>query len=144
MGDIFYTIGLFLALGNFFNLLKITKINKTNDWIKKYTKVTGKSPLKSDFKNDNYQWYISWSFSSVLTFFWMCLGILTNSWIIFILLIFSNLLLTRINKISQTNSINTFIEFVKISVNTIVIFYLVINHFHLHYNTQELLYKYLI
>ena len=141
MGHIFYTIGLFLFLLDFINLISFHKIWKINEWKTAYKKVNKKDPTKTDYKSiDDYNLA---SFSIVYTiflFFWLMFGLITMSWkiyaIIFILgfcLQLTKKLLNLITK-NEYSKINMLISYPYLIFKSAVMIFLVINHFHLHIN----------
>ena len=59
-------------------------------------------------------------------------GLLSTNWIIFIILFMSNILLNAVsNLLDKYQSIKLFIKFIKSLIVTIVITFLIVNHYHL-------------
>lgn len=141
MGHLYYFFGLLMVIVNISLLPNIFKYHKINYWAATYLKVSGKPPKKEDFSDGEWDLFNVFVQSSVSTSFWIFLGILTQSWKIFILMTF---LLFCINWFlknwgSQSLPSKTLIV-VKSLLVTVVPLILVINHFHLHLDLWSLLF----
>jgi hypothetical protein len=140
LGHIFYFIGLIIFLSNLGMLSNFFKINKIKEWSIKFNKVTGRNPIKSDYKEKEFDSFISFGFLMAITFIWMFFGLLTKSWIIFSLLLTFNLLVNLISKsIGLFNSVSNILQFVKLCIVTGIIGILVINHYHLHLDLYKII-----
>ena len=96
LGNLYYIIGLIpfmLSLSNVFNYFRFFAIK---NWIVKFKKVTGKEPLGKDYRSDgDHNFFLAYGISSLIISLWLLLGIITNSWYIYILLIISNIIILR-------------------------------------------------
>jgi hypothetical protein len=133
MSDIFYGVGFLIILLNISCLFKYRRIFEVKEWLFKYKKVTGKNPTKDDFRNKNdIELLLTWSYTVIVTVIWMIFGLLSTNWIIFIILFMSNILLNAVsNLLDKYQSIKLFIKFIKSLIVTIVITFLIVNHYHL-------------
>jgi hypothetical protein len=133
LGHIFYFIGLVLFLANISILSNFFKIRKIQEWSFKFNKVTGKKPLKSEYKENTHGQLLAFEVILVMSFIWIFFGLVTKSWIIFSLMLLFNLIINLItNSFGNFTKISTLIQFIKINVITLFVALLVINHFHLH------------
>jgi len=134
-GNIYYLVGLIIFVLSLFNIFSFYKIQEIKKWILSFKKISGKDPGDSDFKNKN-DIKLVLSYSSIITleFIWMVLGILTNSWYIFIgVILFSYLFNTFVN-IIKIDIIQKYLGILIYLLRSAVILALIVNHFHLHIN----------
>jgi hypothetical protein len=142
LGHLYYLFGLIIFLLNIILTSNTFKLLKTKEWILKFEKVSGRYPLKSDFKNNDYEKLILANSIWAMTFFWLFFGLVTNSVWVFAFVILYNFLVTIVSKqIGQFNIFSKFLEILRISSNTIIIGFLVMNHFHLHMDIIQFLQK---
>ena len=142
LGHIFYFFGLIIFLLNINLTTNTLKLLKLKEWALKFQKVSGRHPLKSDFRENEYEKFLLSNSIWILTFFWMFFGLVTKSWLVFTILILYNFLTTFLCKvIGQFTILSKFLEIVRISLNTISIGFLIINHFHLHIDFIQFLLK---
>jgi hypothetical protein len=138
MGHIFYIFLLFLTTILIGFISKYNKLKNIIEWYNKFTNVTGKSPKKSDFRNeDEYNFFSVQAVISSVEFFTLILGLLTGSWFIFLglllLTIFFNLLLKPI----EFSSIERVVNFSVFLIRIVSYVFLIINHFHLHLDVYQ-------
>jgi hypothetical protein len=137
LGHIFYFIGLFLF---FLNLSKITsyfKFINTKEWTIKFKKVTGKDPLKSDFRDEKeHKLFVYFGCLSVIETIWLICGLLSSSWQIFGITILLGVIIKQIFDKSPF-SVQKIIGFVFNVFRSGVIILLVLNHFHFHQNLTK-------
>ena len=136
IGHIYYAIGLIVTFSILSIILKFRKIYSTKEWIEKYEKVTGKKPLKKDYRTkDEYSSYETSGILYMVELGWVILGFITASWYIFgSLLILSYLLNILIKPIKYT-FFHKYISLSFLLFRFFVYLYLIINHFHLHLDT---------
>ena len=140
MGHFFYFIGLIIFLINLGLLTKFHKASEIKEWVIKFNKVTNRNPIKNDFKDKDYEKYISFSFILILNFIWIFFGLLTKSWIIFSLILLFNYLTNSLTKlVGEFSVISVFIQFCKMIIITSTIGVLVINHYHLHLDLLKII-----
>jgi hypothetical protein len=140
MGHFFYFIGLMIFLVNLGLLTKFHKLSEIKEWVIKFNKVTKRNPIKNDFKDKDYENYISFSFILILNFIWIFFGLLTKSWIIFSLILIFNFLVNSLTKlIGEFSAISVFIQFCKMIIITSTIGILVMNHYHLHLDLLKII-----
>lgn len=140
LGNIYYFLGIFLFFISFCKTLAYFKFIDIKEWVIKFKKITGKNPEKEDFRNEgDRSFFIGFGCLSIIESVWLICGLLSNSWIIFSILIVSGILIRQfISLISfpLQKVIGTSYSLIK----TILILILSINHFHFHID----LYQYLI
>lgn len=134
MDDFFYSIGLFIIILNLASLLQYKKIFSITEWLSKYKLVTGRNPAIKDFRDkSDHDILLFWSFTVVSTVIWMLFGLLSNQWIIFLLLFLFNIILNSAKKIfSSVLKIKLSLTFIKSFIGLSIIIFLVINHFRLN------------
>ena len=139
MGHIFYFFGLLILLLNLTLLSNIWRILKLKEWTFKFNKVSGRFPMKSDFNGKDYDYFVFTNSVLVITFFWLFFGLVTKSWAVFVILILTNILLTKINNLITWLPLHNGIELLRSSITTLTIGLLVFNHFHLHIDIIQFL-----
>jgi hypothetical protein len=140
LANFYYFIGLFILICSFSNLINFFKFSKIRYWISTYQKVTNKDVSRKDFRTiEEYNIFTIYSVFTICEFFWFLIGLVSNSWYVFlplIILSFATRFLARSLKHNFVYSTLGFtIQFIKFS--TILI--LILNHFHFHLDWIELL-----
>jgi hypothetical protein len=133
LGHLFYFIGLFIYLIDILIITRYFKFLKIKEWVFTFNKVTSKQPLKSEFKDKEFDMFFTYNTSTLFTFLWIFFGLLTKSWPIFSILLIMNISINYITQlIGQFSMISKIIQFIKMFIVTLSVGLLVINHFHLH------------
>lgn len=133
LGHIFYFIGLFLFFFSLSKSFSYSKFIDTKDWIQKFKKVTGKDPLKSDFRKQNeHKLFVSYGCLSIFEMIWFITGLLSRNWIIFGSIILTGIIVRQINDLIPSTTIQKIIGTTFTLIRTGFILYLVLNHFHFH------------
>lgn len=139
LGHIFYFFGLFIVLTSLSNLINYFKYLKVRNWSETFKKVTGKSPVIIDFRNqDEYNIFITYPLFSIIQTIWLIFGVISNSWYIFFLIIFLSTILSYFNRKVNILIIEKLTGFIFSLIKLVVILALIINHFHFHYDWIEL------
>jgi hypothetical protein len=138
MGHIFYILGLMIGIMNISSISNHYKIFKTKNWVSSFLKVTKKLPIKSDYKSD-YDIFIKWSYTTTSSTIWFFLGLITNSWPIFFILLIIKYSSNNSTRLLGYNHFTSTIILLHEIVTTLTIFLLIINHFHLHQDLIKLL-----
>lgn len=130
---IFYGFGFFIFLHSLMNLIRFEKYYFIEEWFHKYKKVTGIKPMKSDFRDkEDYNLYKNKSLFLNIEFLWICTGIFTNNWFVFLfLLIIGFVFGLGLKKIRFTITYKV-ISFIYVSMKTLLYLFLFINKFHLN------------
>lgn len=136
LGNIYYAFGLIIVVSLFTILLKFKQITNIREWHTKFKKVTGETPKEKDFRNKEESTLYS-SFSSLLLieFIWVVLGLLTNSWYVFLFLFLFTLIVNLLKKPIEFSLVDKFFGFLIVLLKIIIYLYLIINHYHLHIDT---------
>lgn len=138
MIDLFYFIGLFVFLISLTYLTNFSKISELRKWSNAFKKVTKSNPLKKDFKSDeDYNLYIGIGCLSIIEGLWVLIGLLTQNWLLFLILIILNALSIYTFKSDLTKIFGFIFSISK----SFIILLLVINHFHLNFNLTDLILK---
>lgn len=141
MGDLFYFFGLLIFLVNLSLIHKTFKFHKINHRSQTFMKVTGKAPKKEDFESDEWIIFNSILVIQIITTLWIFLGLLTQSWKIYLLLIIVLLPINwSIRKFGSQNLINKFLMMIKASTLTFIPLLMTLNHFHMHLDIWKLLF----
>jgi hypothetical protein len=140
LGHIYYALGLIPLLMALAVLIKLKDYNKTKEWYSKFEKVTGKKPLKSEFRSvDEYNIYTGVSGITMMDLTWVILGLLTQSWYVFISIIVLSVIVNLIKKSVGLNVISNVLTGFLLITKFSVYLFLIINHFHLHYDVWDIL-----
>jgi hypothetical protein len=137
---IFYSFGFFIFLNSFVNLLRFNKIYFVNEWVVKFKKVTEKKPSVSDFRSkDDLKIYRNKSLFLSIEFIWLCIGIFTNNWFIFLGILFLGFFMnTGLKKIKFT-IIDKILSFIYLLIKCMIYLFLFINKFHLNIDIMKLI-----
>lgn len=139
LGDIFYFFGLFILLTNLSNLINYFKYLKVRNWSDTFKKVTGKSPVITDFRDQNeYNIFIAYPLFSIIQTIWLIFGIVSNSWYIFFSIIVLSIILSHLNRKINILIIEKITGFTFNLLKLVIVLLLIINHFHFHYDWIEL------
>ena len=141
MSNLFYFIGFFIFLFSGVKFYYLSQIVDISDWLKKFKKVTSKSPLPSDFR-DKKQWALASIFGigAVFEALWTYIGLLTDNYLFFILMLILGLITNLISKYSNI-LIQKIAIYILHSVRFLLIGLMVFNHFHFKINLTEYLFS---
>ena len=143
LGHIYYVIGLIPMLMALATLTKIREFNNIKIWKSKFEEITKRPVRKEDFRSiDEYNTYAGINGIMIIDFIWVVLGLLTGSWYVFLTMLSISLLVNFIRKMTISVISNILFSILLIS-KFLVYLYLIINHFHLHYDTWNLIKNYL-
>lgn len=137
---LFYFVGLWIFLLNLILTTNIIKFLKIQEWVVKFNKISGRFPVKMDFKENDFEYFLFTNSVVLLTFFWLFCGLISNSWPISLFLILFNVLLASLSKLTGFNILSLIINTIKNVVSTSLIGFLVFNHYHLHLDIIKLLF----
>jgi hypothetical protein len=140
LANFYYFIGLFILICSFSNLINFFKFSKIRHWISTYQKVTNVDVSRKDFRKiEEYNIFTIYSIFTICEFVWFLIGLVSNSWYVFLSLILLSFTTRFIAKLLNHNIVyNTLgftIQFIKFSA----ILILILNHFHFHLDWIELL-----
>ena len=141
-GHIYYFFGLIIFLLDLGLLMKFSKIHKTKNWVESFLKVTKRNPNKQDMGGNDLREIMSFNQILSINFLWIFFGLITNSWKFFLSLLVINFILNFvILNTKKFKNINFGIEFIKFLLITISTGFIVINHFHLHIDIFDYIFK---
>jgi hypothetical protein len=136
LGHIYYAFGLIIVVSLLTILVKFKQITNIREWYTKFKKVTGKTPKEKDFRSkEESALYNSFSSLLLFEFTWTILGLLTNSWYVFLLLFIITLIINLLRKPIEFTFVDKMMGFLVILSKLMIYLYLVINHYHLHFDT---------
>lgn len=138
-GHIFYFLGLIILFFNLIYLSNITKITKINEWFITFKKVSGRYPTKNDFEADGLNYYLYSNAVLGITFFWLFLGLISQAWLVCLLLILLKFSVNSLIGLLGFNALSRFLEKMKIFLTCSSIAILVFNHFHFGLNVTQVL-----
>jgi len=140
IGDVYYFFVLILFILNLGVLLNFSNYDRIFNWYYKFKKVTKKEPSRSDYKSKDFEFYNFYIVLELMNIFWILLGLVTKSWLAFICLLIFNLLISSIiKKTVDFYFLVKFLRLIKVSIVTLIMGFLFINHFHLHKNPIDLI-----
>ena len=142
MGHIYYAIGILIFIGSLFTLIRFNKVFSVKEWYFKFKEITDKEPTILDFrKKGDKKIFVNHNFLLLFEIIWITLGLITNSWYIFLSILIINIILNiifRKNRFSLIGKISSF-GFLLLRISTYL--FLIINHFHLHIDLLEIISK---
>lgn len=138
IGHLYYLMVMLLSISYIFYLFNYNKIYNTFSWLKSFKKVAKKSPETKDYPSPDYPKFIASSiFILILEMLIIVIGILTQNWAIYLVLLLLIILTGLINNVKYIRYVWGFISIiVKISMYSL----LYINHFHLHLDLIKLIF----
>ena len=144
IGHIYYAIGLLVTFSILSIILRFRKIYSTKEWIEKYEKVTGKKPIRKDYRSrEEYSASETSSILSSIELMWIIGGFITNSWYVFGSLLIISFLLNLIIRPIKFTFFHKYISLSFLMTKFSVYLYLIINHFHLHLDTWSIIRQYI-
>lgn len=140
MGHLFYIYVLLTTVLLFPIITKFFRLKTIQEWYTKFEKVTGKKPLKSDFRSEEeYNLYISISIVSLLELFIIIGGLLSSSWYIYLVLFLLSIILTICLRPIQFTMVSKTILFINQLFRISCYVFMIINHFHIHLDIYNLI-----
>lgn len=146
LGELYYFFMLILIIFNILFIANFFKYTKIAEWYHTFKKVTGKEPKKEDFKENEFELINFLNCVIIFNFTWIFFGILSKSWIIYLLLLgllFVMFLIQSVfsvifGKFSFFSKITNLIFWIFL---TSVLVLLTINHHHLHLELADYIFK---
>ncbi len=140
LGNIYYLIGLVVLILSISNIYGFYKIHDIKSWIRSFKKISGTDPRPNEFRDPkDFKLLSSYSLSITIEFIWLVLGILTNSWYIYLGLIMSSYIYNGILSRITIDTIQKNLGLLFFIFKSLIILILIINHFHLHINWVDLI-----
>ena len=139
LGSIFYAFGLLVLVILSSQLLRFNKIRTVKEWFVKYKKFTDKTPIEENFRSKE-EWNLYQSSQILFTIenFWIIVGFLSSNWFIFLSLLTYSMIIKWSIKSIQFTFIGKILEFQSMILRLFTIFFLIINHFHLHLDIKKI------
>jgi hypothetical protein len=135
IGHIYYIFGFIPLLLGLAILLKLRKHIEIDQWCIKFEEITKNKPTKEDFRSpEEFNLKSGVEFINGIDLMWMILGIVSQSWYIFISLIMLSLVVSTIKKAIGFNTVSTALTGILLFAKISIYLFLIINHFHLHYD----------
>jgi hypothetical protein len=137
----YYFIGFLLSISNFGAILKFKKIKKTKSKVESYIRVLNKIPSNDKISKKDLTDLFSFQYIMSANLIWIIFGLISDSWKIFLLIIFSILVINFFYYIFKKNSMVSFlIDLVKALFIFSCVLILTMNYFHYHVNLWELIF----
>lgn len=130
LSNIYYIFGVIVLLALIKMLLSFKKFYTISEWFFKFEKVTGKKPLKSEFRTkEDFNNFERRVFISATEFIWILIGIFSSNWIIFLSVFIGILLFTILSKPIKFNILHMVISFLLLFGRISIYCYLILTHF---------------
>jgi hypothetical protein len=144
IGNIYYLIGFLVLLSLLSTILKFRKIYSINEWREKYEKITGKKPLKREFRSKKeYSLHESAGILGLFELIWIFVGFFTGNWYLFGITLALSYLLNIILKPFKFSILHKLISFTFLLSRLCLYLYLIVNHFYLHQDTYSIVKHYI-
>lgn len=131
MSELFYIAIYILSIYNFVNLSSFNKIFNIRNWTKSYIKVTKKIPELKDYRDVlDYQLFLSWSIMTILNFILSIIGLMSQHWILFLVLMSIIGIIGRLNKLIKNESYIFIFEFLRDFSVSFILLNISIDYFH--------------
>jgi len=142
LGNIYYFFGLLFFLLDLGLLMKFHRIQKIKSWIESFQKVTQKKPKKEDMNSEDYKIVNAYESIILFNFLWIFFGLVTKNWKLFLTVLIFNFFINLIlNSVKSYRIVFYLFESLKFCVILSTIGFSVINHFHLHIDIFDLIFK---
>ena len=139
LANFYYFIGLFILICTFSNLINFFKFSKIRHWISTYQKVTNKDVSRKDFRTiEEYNIFTIYSIFTICEFIWFLIGLVSNSWYVFLSLIFLSFTTRILSNLLKHNFVYNTLGFSIQFIKFLAILILILNHFHFHIDWIEL------
>ncbi len=139
IGHLYYIIGLIILMLSFSNIIHYYRFINTILWIQSFVKISGSPPTSKDFRSEiDYTVYLNFNSFTSIGFYWTLLGLITNSWVVFLYMIVLHFVLKFILD-SKFITVSKHFGFLFNIIKSSLILLLIINHFHLHIDLLKLL-----
>jgi hypothetical protein len=144
IGNIYYLIGILVLLSLLSVILKFKKIYLVSEWKEKYEKITGKKPLKREYRNKSeYSLQESVGILGLFELFWMIFGFFTGNWYLFGITLALSYLLNLILKPFRFSILHKLTSFAFLLGRLCLYLYLIVNHFYLHQDIYSIVKHYI-
>lgn len=144
IGNIYYLIGVLVLLSLLSVILKFRKIYSVNEWKEKYEKITGRKPLKREYRSKKeYSLHESSNILGVFELIWIIGGFFTSSWYIFGIILLLSYILNIILKPIKFTILHKLTSITFLLTRLCLYLYLILNHFYLHQNTYSIVKHYI-
>jgi type III secretory pathway component EscU len=144
IGNIYYLIGVLVLLSLLSVILKFRKIYSINEWREKYEKITGKKPLKREFRSKKeYSLHESSGILGLFEIIWILVGFFTGNWYLFGITLALSYLLNIILKPFKFSLLHKLTSFTFLLCRLCLYLYLIVNHFYLHQDTYSIVKHYI-
>jgi hypothetical protein len=144
IGNIYYLIGVLVLLSLLSIILKFRKIYSINEWREKYEKITGKKPIKREFRSKKeYSLHESAGILGLFELLWIFVGFFTGNWYLFAITLALSYLLNIILKPFKFSILHKLTSFTFLLSRLCLYLYLIINHFYLHQDTYSIVKHYI-
>jgi len=135
IGHIFYFIGIFVMILSIYNIINYFKYARIKKWANTFKKVTGKTPNIPQYPSkEDHDTFISYPIISYIQTIWFLLGLVSNSWYLFLTLILTNVLFSFLLRKINIHFIENFVSYIFNIIKFFLILATIINHFHIHYD----------
>jgi hypothetical protein len=142
--NIYYLIGVLVLLSLLSVILKFRKIYSVNEWKEKYEKITGKKPLKREYRSKKeYSLHESSGILGLFELLWIIGGFFTGNWYLFGIVLAMSYLFNLILKPFKFLIIHKLTSFTFLLCRLCLYLYLIVNHFYLHQNTYSIVKHYI-
>lgn len=144
IGNIYYLIGVLVLLSLLSVILKFRKIYSVNEWKEKYEKITGKKPLKREYRSKKeYSLHESSGILGLFELLWIIAGLFTGNWYLFAIVLTISYLFNLILKPFKFSITHKLTSFTFLLCRLCLYLYLIVNHFYLHQNTYSIVKHYI-
>ena len=143
----YYIIGIFVLFSLLSQLMRYRDVHYVSNWYIKYKKITGKNPNIDDFRKEkDFYVYISRNFQIIFESFWLLFGLITNDWVLFIILLFMNnltIIFLESEKMFKNELLSKFLYVSILSVKKMIYIFIIVNYFHFKIDLNSLVIDFL-
>lgn len=144
ISNIYYLVGVLVLLSLLSIILKFSKIYSINEWKEKYEKITGKKPIKKEYRNKKeYSLQESVGILGLFEILWTIGGFFTGNWYLFGIVLITSSLFNFILKPFKFSIIHKLNSFTFLLIRLCLYLYMIVNHFYLHQDTYSIIKNYI-
>ena len=140
MGYVFYGFGLIIILSCIMAIIQSKKIFFVKEWFVKFKEITGEAPKSNDFRSkSDLTLHTNRNLLAGLELIWILVGLLTNNWMIFLIIFLTSIMLKMIFGKIQFSLVGKIITIGFIVTRILIYSIMIVNHFYLHLNLIDML-----
>lgn len=139
IGDIYYLIGIIVAIKHLFQIFAFGSIYRVNEWHFRYREVVGRDPKKNEFRSkEEFDLVETNKVLIVFEFLWVICGLFSAGWPMFAAILICSIALSYLLKSFSFTIFGKAFSFFFILAKLSLYLLLIVNHFHYHLDLWDI------